>query len=329
MDNYKYFLGIDIAKSKLDICVLNQKQVVLETCIENTSKALNTFKKQLQKIGILPDNTLLCCEQTGIYASNLTEWSAQYDYKLWVEKALQIKKSIGIQRGKNDKIDARRIAKYAFRYQDEAIIFERPRKVIKELKHLLATRQRLLKTKKQLEVPLKELKTSVDKAMYKNIANCSKDCLKAIEKSLKKTDDQIQQIIKQDEKVANSVKLATSVHGVGVTTAISIIAHTNEFKHIKSGKQLACYVGVVPFTYQSGSSIQGKSRVSHLANKSLKTLLHMCAISAKTHAKEFCDYYERKLAEGKHKMSVINAIRNKIVQRIYACIANQRMYEEK
>ena len=176
---------------------------------------------------------------------------------------------------------------------------------------------------------MQELKSSIDKRMHKSITSCSQDAIKGVENSLKKIDEQMQQIIKQDEKVANSVKFATSIHGVGVTTTLSIIAHTNELKHIKSGKQLACYAGVVPFTYRSGSSIQGKSRVSHLANKSLKTLLHMCAVSAKTHAKEFRDYYERKLAEGKHKMLVINAIRNKIVQRMYACISNQRMYEEK
>ena len=72
--------------------MLNQKRVVLEACVENRSKALNVFKKQLQKIGVLPDNMFLCCEETGSYASNLIEWSAQYGDKLWVKNALQIKK---------------------------------------------------------------------------------------------------------------------------------------------------------------------------------------------------------------------------------------------
>ncbi len=149
MDNYKYFVGVDISKSKLAICVLEGKQVVLERCIDNTSKALTAFKRQAKKIGILPENTLYCCEHTGIYTTTLIKWSAACGYNLWVEKSIQIKKSIGMQRGKNDRIDAHRIATYAFRYQDEAVIFERPRKVIEALKHLLAARQRLLKSKKQ------------------------------------------------------------------------------------------------------------------------------------------------------------------------------------
>ncbi len=123
---------------------------------------------------------------------------------------------------------------------------------------------------------MQELKDngSFYKGMYKHVLTCTKDSIKGIENSLKKIDEQIQDIIKQDEKLSKAVMFATSVYGVGITTAVSIIAYTNEFKHIKSGKQLACYAGVVPFTYRSGSSIQGKSRVSHLANKTLKTLLH-------------------------------------------------------
>ena len=328
MDKFTYFIGIDVSKSKLDICVSRDQKIIFEACIENTLKALTAFKKRIQKMNILPENTLFCCEHTGIYVNNLITWTDQCDYKLWIENALQIKKSIGLQRGKNDSIDAQRIAMYAFRYQDKAVIFQQPRKVIEELKHLLTTRQRLVKTKKQLKVPLQELKTHIDKSMYKNVDICSQDSIKGIEKSLKKIDHRIEQIVKQDEKLTKTVGFATSVHGVGMITATSIIAYTNEFKGIQSGKQLACYVGVVPFAHRSGSSIQGKSRVSHLANKSLKTLLHMCAISAKTHSSICRAYYERKIADGKHKMAVINAIRHKIVRRIYACVSNQRMYEE-
>ena len=95
---------------------------------------------------------------------------------------------------------------------------------------------------------LQELKDngSFYKDMYKHVLTCSKDSIKGIENSLKKIDEQIQDIIKQDEKLSKAVMFATSVYGVGITTAVSIIVYTNEFKHIKSGKQLACYAGVIP-----------------------------------------------------------------------------------
>ncbi len=328
MNNNKYSVGIDISKSKLDICVLEGKKVILELCIENTSKGLTAFKRQLQKMNVLPDNALICCEHTGIYTSNLVEWSTEYGYNLWIEKPIQIKKSIGLQRGKNDKIDAYRIATYAFRYQDEARIFERPRKVIEELKYALTMRRRLINIKKQLQVPLKELSGYIPKKQEKAIFSDCKKSLKGIEHDIKKINKKIEQIINQDDKLSKSVKFASSVAGVGTITAASIITATNELKSVRSGKELACYVGVVPFTYQSGSSVRGKNKVSHFANKPLKSLLHLGALSAKTHSEEFREYYERKIAEGKHVMSVINAIRNKIVRRIYACITNQRIYEE-
>lgn len=328
MDNNTYSVGIDISKEKLDICVLQGRKVIYEVCIENSPRALLDLHKRLKKQHVSTENSLFCCEHTGIYASNLMTWSSEYGYKLWVEKPMQIKKSIGMQRGKNDKIDAQRIAEYAFRYQDKAVIFERPRKEIEELKHLLTTRQRLLKTKKQIEVPLKELKPSIDKKMYKHIESCTRDSLKGVKSSLKKIDQRVLKIVREDQKLSKFVALSTSVDGIGVTTATSLIVATNEFKNVSSGKQMACYVGVVPFSYQSGSSVRGKNRVSHLANKTLKTLLHMCAISAKKNSQEIGEYYERKIAEGKHAMSVINAIRNKLVQRVYACVTKEKMYEK-
>ena len=328
MPNYKYFIGIDISKDKLDLCVLEGKSVIWEDCIPNNPKALKAFGKKLQKMTITTQNALLCCEHTGVYAHQLTSWSSENGYKLWLEKAIQIKKSIGMQRGKNDKVDAYRIATYAFRYQDEAIIFERPRKALEELKHLSAARQRLLKEKKQQEVPLKELKSNTDKDIYKTLMACTRDALKGIKNSLKKIDARIAKIVKEDKKLAKSVKFATSVEGVGMITATSMLVATNEFKNVSSAKKLACYVGVAPFPHQSGSSVRGKNRVSHLANKPIKALLHMCAISARKNSAELCAYYERKIKEGKHAMSVINAIRNKLVQRIYVCVTQEKMYEK-
>ena len=125
-------------------------------------------------------NTLLCCEKTAIYASNLISWSA---YQLWIEKAIQIKRSIDMQRGKDDKVDAHRIAMYAFHHHDQAVIFERPRQEVEELKHLLTARQRLIKQKKQLEVPLKELEGRLERCI-KRVENCSKNAFKGLKKDL-------------------------------------------------------------------------------------------------------------------------------------------------
>ena len=85
----------------------------------------------------------------------------------------------------------------------------------------------------------------------------------------------------------------------------------------------------MPFEHSSGTSVRGKARVSHMANKKVKTTLHMAALSAIKMEGDIRDYYLRKVEEGKHKMSVINAVRNKIVKRVFACVRENRMFEKK
>ena len=81
---------------------------------------------------------------------------------------------------------------------------------------------------------------------------------------------------------------------------------------MQAGKQLACYAGGA-FEHSSGSSVRGCPRVSHWANKKLKKYLHMAALSTIQVEGELKAYYERQLAKGQHKMSMLNAIRNKLV----------------
>ena len=135
-------------------------------------------------------------------------------------------------------------------------------------------------------------------------------------------------MINQDPELKRLFGLITSVNGVGKVTATQIILTTNEFKDIKEAKKFACYAGVAPFIKESGMH-KGKARVSHMANKKLKTLLHLAAMVAIQHNQELKVYYDRKVnQEKKNKMSVINAIRNKLILRIFACVKQDRMYEK-
>jgi hypothetical protein len=66
-----------------------------------------------------------------------------------------------------------------------------------------------------------------------------------------------------------------------------------------------------------------------MANKRIKKALHLCAVSSLRHKSAMKLYYERKVGEGKNKMSVLNAIRNKLLQRIFACVREKRLYIHK
>ena len=138
----------------------------------------------------------------------------------------------------------------------------------------------------------------------------------------------IDELFSKDAQLNRLYELISSVDGVGKCIAGQVIVDTNEFKNIKEGKAYACYSGVAPFEHRSGSSVHLRSRLSHLANKCTKTLLHMAALSPIRMAGELKDYYQRKVAEGKNKMSVMNAIRNKLILRVFACVRNNKVYQK-
>jgi len=148
-----------------------------------------------------------------------------------------------------------------------------------------------------------------------------------LEEELKKVENSIKEVIKNNENLNEMYKYATSVKSVGFVAASYLLVYTNGFTKFESAKQIASYSGIAPFEYSSGTSVKGRTRVHHMANKRLKTILHMCAISAIANNEEMKVYFKRKVDEGKNKMLVINAIRNKVLARIFSCVKNKRIYE--
>jgi transposase len=72
--------------------------------------------------------------------------------------------------------------------------------------------------------------------------------------------------------------------------------------------------------------VRGKTKVHHMANKPLKKALHMCALSAIQLKGDIKTYFDRKVKEGKNKMAILNAIRNKLLHRVFACVRDGRLY---
>jgi len=120
----------------------------------------------------------------------------------------------------------------------------------------------------------------------------------------------------------------TSIPGIGPATTIEVLVATNELQTITEPKKPACHAGVAPFEYRSGTSIRGKTKVSQHARKRLKYLFHLAAMSAIRVKGELQDYYQRKVKEGKNKMLVLNAVRNKLIHRLYAVVKRGEKYDK-
>ena len=111
-----------------------------------------------------------------------------------------------------------------------------------------------------------------------------------------------------------------SVTGVGLQIASYIIVYTNNFTVFSNWRKFACYCGLAPFEYSSGTSIRRRTRTSKMANRKLKAIIGNGATSALLVDKELLAYYNRKLKEGKHKLLIINNIKNKMISRIFATV---------
>lgn len=325
---FETFIGIDVSKSTLDFSVRDNQKFLFHLQVSNCEKGIKEVLKRCRKEKIDFATTLFCMEHTGIYTNILLKFISSKNYSVWLEQGLQIKRSLGVQRGKNDKVDSERISEYAFRFQDKCKLWEPSRKVLQQLKKMVSLRRRLIKTKNILLKSLTESKAFEDKSILKEVTFLTSPILNKIDKQLLQVDTKIKEVIINDERLSELFEIITSVDGVGRVTAWELMITTNEFKNIQEGKKYACYSGVVPFEHVSGSSIRGKSRVNRMANKSVKQLLHMAALSSIVMKGELKEYYVRKVAEGKNKMSVINAIRNKLVLRIFACVRDGRKYEK-
>lgn len=328
------FIGIDISKPWFDVSLLVVKsfeeQPIQTKRFDNNESGIKAFEKWLIKHGVsFDEQSLIVIENTGIYHRCLWAFCSDKNLPLFIGNAADIKWSFGIARGKNDKIDSIRLCNYAHKHSDTLKSSPKLNSKLLLLKDLMTSRTRLLSQRNSIRTYLKELKSVSDKSIQKLLEKAHKTALDGLDKSLGNIEAEIKKIIKEDEAILNNYNLLKTVPGIGPLVAIYIICCTSNFDIRISGKQLACYAGVVPFEHSSGISIKGRSRVHRMANKDLKKLLHLSALSCIRNYTEFRDYYERKKAEGKHSMSVLNAIRNKIVLRAVAVINNQQPYVNK
>ena len=322
-------IGIDISKEKVNICLRGGKKSVWEGESPNTVASVKkAIRKCLKENGIASDDVIVCAEYTGRYIYPLMCACDELGVFLWMEDPTRIRNSFGIARGKDDKVDARRIAEYADRFSDKAVAYGMPDRTLASIKSKLADRDMLLEDRKRYESQLHDQKGFMDPKDYAQKSRLWTAVIKTLNKQLALLDEQLAALVASDKKINRQVELLKSVDGVGDMVALYMVAVTMGFTRFQNPRQFFCYAGLAPFQYTSGKSIRSKSKVSQRANKHVKALLHLAAVSAATHMKdsEYRRYYERKTAEGKHPMSVLNVVRAKLVSRMFAVIRRNSEY---
>lgn len=326
---FHYFIGVDVSKATLDWAVYTLDGLVCQVQSDNSVNAVRKVAKRLKSLPEFALETCVCClEHTGLYSAHVLDTLHLEGFNLWLEASLHIKQAGGLQRGKSDAIDAARIAEYAFRFQDRLRLWHPQRLVLRQLCELTQLRQRLQSAINQIAVPLAEQNQFGGKELLSILRKHCQNSLKALKIDLRQVEASIEEIIKTDSELRMLFGLLTSVPGVGTVVATEVIIATGEFKTISEPKKLACHAGVAPFEHRSGSSVRGRTRVNPHARKSLKTLLHLAAMAAIRSQGELQNYYQRKVATGKNKMLILNAVRNKLIHRIYAVVRRGEKYDK-
>jgi transposase len=328
MKNYQHFFGVDISKKTVDIAYLD-KQEMKHQQFENNATGMANLLDWMRELKVDFITTIFCMEATGLYCFTLTNYLVENQIDVWVEHAAKIKNATALARGKNDKVDAKRIATYASKNIEQVRLWQPVDNTLQKIKNLATLRERLIITQKRLIVPINEFTQMGEFEMAKLLTRSIQKTLKAVDKDLKNIEAKMIEIVNSDSNLSLLYKAATSVVGIGMVTAINLMVHTNGFTQMTDSRKLACYCGVAPFEYKSGTSVRGKTKVHHMANKKLKCNLHMASLTAVKLDVDLKKYYERKVLEGKNKMSVLNAVRNKLLARVISCVNNKKMYVNK
>ena len=322
--NFCYFIGIDISKKFFDAAIIENDRTT-SYVFENTKKGTNAFIKLLRNQKVPLKNTLICMEHTGVYGKLIITKLVEKQANFCVEMPIQITRSIGVHRGKNDKVDAKRIAEYASKNHKQLELYQPLPEVLEQVKILLKIRRKLVNTRADVNKYPNELELfspELGKLAKKNLKKINKNLCDEIER----LESEIKKLILSDDRLNKTIGLVTSVTGIGQITALHMTVFTNFFTKYDNPKQLACYCGVVPFEHTSGTSIFRKSRIHPMANRTLKKHLHMSALAAINHDPGIKAYFERKVEEGKNKMLIVNNVRNKLVHRICAVVKRQQPY---
>jgi transposase len=264
-------------------------------------------------------------EATGVYHESLCYCLADKGYALSVVLPNKISNYFRTLAVKTitDKTASEAIALFGLeRKLDD---WKRPEPVYKKLKQLTREREQLVQirtmAKNQLHAEQSEAepnKSSIAR-VQKQIAFLNKQ-----EQEIKA---ELQELVKQNDQLKSTVKTIGSLPGVGLLTAVTVLAETNGFELIRNKRQLASYAGLDVKEKQSGTSVKGKPRISKKGNRFLRKAMHLPALAAIRHDERFKAIFARLVAKHGIKMKAAVAVQRKLLEMIYTLYKTNKIYD--
>jgi transposase len=317
------FVGIDISKLTFDASVYGEN---LHLSASNDNTGFKALLAWLKKHGYDIKQCWFTFEYVGYYEYRLVQFCAAKGVKFTRVSGLEIKRSMGITHGKSDKADSKRIAKYAFEKQ-ESISPEKVASVIVfELKKLFSQRDSFIQVRKTFTVHISEWKHKLNLKDTDPFLRKFKSMLNLANREIEKVEAEIVTLINSDIELQTNYNLLTSIPGIGFVNAVATLIYTENFSKFTDPRKYASLCGVAPFENSSGTSLKGKPHVSFYSHKNLKSYLSMGARSSVVYDPQMKAFYKAKTEKGKHYGVILNAVRFKLILRMFAVVRNQNPY---
>lgn len=323
---FSVFIGIDVSKSTLDVYLKSfASHKVFPNNIEGFIQMIEWIMEKAGKI--CHSELVFGFEHTGLYSENLILFLDQNGFSFTVIPGLELKRSLGIRRGKSDKADARAISEYIYEKREKLHLFKLPSQTLEKLKKLSSLRERMVSQRASYKARLGEYVEQFPDGGFEVYLQSQQEVINCLDVQIEKIEKEIEVLIKEDPNLLRQYRLINSIKGIGPQTAIMMIILTKGFSAFENWRKFASYAGIAPFPNQSGTS-NGRTKTNKLANKRIKSLLTMCAGTAVQYNPEMKLYYENRIKKGKNSMSTLNIIRNKLLSRIFAVIDRDSPYVE-
>lgn len=324
-------VGIDISKESFTACVCSyyrsgEEQLTEVVEFKNQKTGFNQLVKWSRKITSASVPVGFVMEATGVYYEALAYHLHRLNQPVSVllpNKVKYFAKSWNVKT-KTDIIDARIIARMGA--ERKLSLWEPPLPIFKQLRDLTRAYSELMKEKTAFSNRLHALNSSYEPLAL--IVKSNKSIIKKLDEQLVRFKAEIEKVIYSESWLAEKVKGVLTIKGVGLMTVAVILAETQGFEFVDNIRQLCSYAGYDVVQRESGTSVQGKTRISKKGNSWIRAALHFPALVASRHNENLKNTYLRINEKKPSKMIGATALQRKILILIYTLWKNDTVYDE-
>jgi len=327
----KQVLGVDVAQKELVVTLgrmFNDLTIDLYAykVFKNNKTGIMSLLKWIKS---LIDNDIkvqFVMEATGVYHQKFAYYLDEKGYDLSIILPNKISNYMRTLETKTitDKTASRAICQFGL--ERKLDFWKRPKKVYKELQQLTRERSQIVEERVLVKNQLHA--ESVEAEPNKGSLKRFKARIKFLNKQEKEIKKEIQEIINHNHNLKQELQNICTIPGVGILTAVIVLAETNGFELIRNKKQLTSYAGLDVKEKQSGTSVKKKTRISKQGNRNLRKAMHLPSLSAVKYNETHRELYKRLVEKSGIKMKGLVAVQRKLLELIYVIHKNKTTFNK-